>query len=1217
MSDVNVKINAAPVKVAVGAAPVACEIGGAQGPRGATGVTGVQGATGARGVTGATGAGVTGATGVQGATGVIGVTGATGVGTTGATGVQGETGVIGVSGATGAIGVSGATGVVGVTGATGVVGVTGATGVGTTGATGVVGVTGATGVQGETGVTGATGVVGITGATGVVGVTGATGVGTTGATGVTGVTGATGVVGVTGATGVVGVTGATGVQGATGITGETGVTGVGTTGATGVVGVTGATGVVGVTGATGVGTTGATGVVGVTGATGAVGVTGATGAGTTGATGVVGVTGATGVAGVTGATGASGANSGFRYTFNDDVSPSDPGTGALKFDNSVLASALTLNISKTTANSFSIAAFLLTWSESTTRPHGTITITKVSDVTSFRIYEVDSAVIEWTDYDEIPILHVAGNGTFTNGDALRVEYVRTGDKGETGVTGATGAVGVTGATGVVGVTGATGVVGETGVSGATGVVGVTGATGVIGVTGVTGATGVVGVTGATGVQGETGVVGETGATGVVGVTGATGVVGVTGATGVIGETGVTGATGVVGVTGATGATGVVGVTGATGAVGVTGVSGATGVAGVDGVTGATGVVGVTGATGVVGVTGATGVGAGLRYNFSTNTAATDPTSGYLKFDNATLSSATTLYISETNADAINVGVFLKTWDDAPMAPYYATLTITKVSDPTVFRIYRINSTATENTGWLFWSIVHSSGNGSLSNNDPVRLECAIVGERGSTGATGEAGVTGATGVVGVTGATGVVGVTGATGVVGVTGATGVIGVTGATGVQGETGVVGVTGATGVVGVTGATGVVGVTGATGATGVVGVTGATGVGTTGATGVVGVTGATGPAGSGSGDTIKETITDTNTFSAGKAVYYNGSDWALSDNTAESTSEVVGIVESATGSDFVIVYSGSLTKTAHGFTLGAALFLSTSGNLTNTVPTTVGHFSKPVGVAIDANTIIVIPSRGIEIGNASGDVFGPGSSTDNALARFDTTTGKLLQNSGVTLNDNGEMVFPAGGTADAPIKLTAGTNLTTAEAGAYEYDGKVFYTTPVASARGVSPSTMFAIVPAGGFALSTASGVQSCFPAATDVWTLAASTTYFFEGTYHVIHSGTLTTAMAFALGGGASITSIAYDVISNVAAANTTVTANNSTYVTQVASTVVTVSTTGNKLIRFRGIIRMNAAGTVTPQINFSGTATSPSMGVDSWIRFTPIGTNTVASVGNVA
>jgi hypothetical protein len=39
----------------------------------------------------------------------------------------------------------------------------------------------------------------------------------------------------------------------------------------------------------------------------------------------------------------------------------------------------------------------------------------------------------------------------------------------------------------------------------------------------------------------------------------------------------------------------------------------------------------------------------------------------------------------------------------------------------------------------------------------------------------------------------------------------------------------------------------------------------------------------------------------------------------------------------------------------------------------------------------------------GSGSGDVTGPGSATDNAAARFDGTTGKLIQNSGVIIDDN----------------------------------------------------------------------------------------------------------------------------------------------------------------------------------------------------------------------
>ena len=39
-------------------------------------------------------------------------------------------------------------------------------------------------------------------------------------------------------------------------------------------------------------------------------------------------------------------------------------------------------------------------------------------------------------------------------------------------------------------------------------------------------------------------------------------------------------------------------------------------------------------------------------------------------------------------------------------------------------------------------------------------------------------------------------------------------------------------------------------------------------------------------------------------------------------------------------------------------------------------------------------------------SGDVVGPSSATDNAIARFNTTTGKLIQNSAVTISDTGDM-------------------------------------------------------------------------------------------------------------------------------------------------------------------------------------------------------------------
>jgi hypothetical protein len=132
---------------------------------------------------------------------------------------------------------------------------------------------------------------------------------------------------------------------------------------------------------------------------------------------------------------------------------------------------------------------------------------------------------------------------------------------------------------------------------------------------------------------------------------------------------------------------------------------------------------------------------------------------------------------------------------------------------------------------------------------------------------------------------------------------------------------------------------------------------------------------------------------------------------------------------------------------------------------------------------------------------------------------------------------------------------------------------------------------------------------------VWTLAANTTYIMEGMYNITKTtNSVTTGLAFALGG--SVTSIRYYVIAHNAALDTVTATNANTLVDQVSATVVNATSAANFNCYFRGLIRTNAAGTVTPQINFSGTTTAPVMKAGSYITFTPIGTDTNNIVGNV-
>jgi len=51
----------------------------------------------------------------------------------------------------------------------------------------------------------------------------------------------------------------------------------------------------------------------------------------------------------------------------------------------------------------------------------------------------------------------------------------------------------------------------------------------------------------------------------------------------------------------------------------------------------------------------------------------------------------------------------------------------------------------------------------------------------------------------------------------------------------------------------------------------------------------------------------------------------------------------------------------------------------------------------------------------GTGAGDVVGPASATDNAIVRFNLTTGKLIQNSGITISDGNALTIGSGHTLD----------------------------------------------------------------------------------------------------------------------------------------------------------------------------------------------------------
>ena len=62
-----------------------------------------------------------------------------------------------------------------------------------------------------------------------------------------------------------------------------------------------------------------------------------------------------------------------------------------------------------------------------------------------------------------------------------------------------------------------------------------------------------------------------------------------------------------------------------------------------------------------------------------------------------------------------------------------------------------------------------------------------------------------------------------------------------------------------------------------------------------------------------------------------------------------------------------------------------------------------------------------NGVAFPASFGDVAGPGSSTDNAIPRFDSTTGKIIQNSGITVDDSNVLTTAGLITANGGISTT----------------------------------------------------------------------------------------------------------------------------------------------------------------------------------------------------
>ena len=153
-------------------------------------------------------------------------------------------------------------------------------------------------------------------------------------------------------------------------------------------------------------------------------------------------------------------------------------------------------------------------------------------------------------------------------------------------------------------------------------------------------------------------------------------------------------------------------------------------------------------TGPAGATGATGTGidGGLRFTFSTTVTDADPGTGVIRYNSATVTAVTNLFVDLTDVNGTSVMAILDSFSTANGG---GTIWLTGKSSNQV-NAFTVNGVLTDGSGYRKIPVVHVSG--SLPTNGEQLV--MTFGRRGAQGPQGERGAQGPEGEEGERGATG-------------------------------------------------------------------------------------------------------------------------------------------------------------------------------------------------------------------------------------------------------------------------------------------------------------------------------------------------------------------------------------------------------------------------------------------------------------------------------
>jgi hypothetical protein len=236
-----------------------------------------------------------------------------------------------------------------------------------------------------------------------------------------------------------------------------------------------------------------------------------------------------------------------------------------------------------------------------------------------------------------------------------------------------------------------------------------------------------------------------------------------------------------------------------------------------------------------------------------------------------------------------------------------------------------------------------------------------------------------------------------------------------------------------------------------------------------------------------------------------------------------------------------------------------------------------------------------------------------TNQAGASVKTTAAQLK-----TLINTAPVWAAGSASASTWPKLTSGTVLTTAEAGALELDANCLYGTTDAGNRGVIPCVNFIRQHADRAAFATGTSQQAIFDSVANGTITLETGAYLFDGVIQCKGTSATSGNLKFSLkgGGGATIGVILYTIYAMDAAVDTLTAWSGVAEIVdvQVVTNMATAQTATVTTFVVRGSFECTGAGTLIPSVAQTTSVNTAVITAGSYFRLMRVGATTVTNCG---